>query len=83
MDEQVDEFEFFLEKDWSDGLPVVTPTEERIACMLTGTKRSLDEVIGPIPPAMEIATVESVAVHALMAGCKPDYLPVVIAATGR
>ena len=81
MNEQVDEFEFFLEKDWSDGLPVVTPTEERIARMLTGTKRSPGEVIGPIPPAMEIATVESVAVHALMAGCKPEYLPVVIAAT--
>lgn len=81
MSEQVDEFEFFLEKDWSDGLPVVTPTEERIARMLTGTKRAPDEVIGPIPPAMEIATVESVAVHALMAGCKPEYLPVVIAAT--
>ncbi|MAF39972.1 MAG: hypothetical protein CL696_14040 [Chloroflexi bacterium] len=81
MNEQVDEFEFFLEKDWSDGLPVVTPTEERIARMLTGTKRSPDEVIGPIPPAMEVATVESVAVHALMAGCKPEYLPVVIEAT--
>ena len=81
MSEQVDEFEFFLEKEWSDGLPVVTPTEERIARMLTGTKRNPEEVIGPIPPAMEIATVESVAVHALMAGCKPEYLPVVIAAT--
>ncbi|SVD52578.1 uncharacterized protein METZ01_LOCUS405432, partial [marine metagenome] len=81
VNEQVDEFEFFLEKDWSDGLPVVTPTEERIARMLTGTKRSPDEVIGPIPPAMEVATVESVAVHALMAGCKPEYLPVVIEAT--
>ncbi len=80
MSEQLDEFEFFLEKDWSDGLPVVTPTEQRIARMLTGTRRAPDEVIGPIPPAMEIATVESVAVHALMAGCKPEYLPVVLAA---
>ena len=81
MNEQVDEFEFFLEKEWSDGFPVVTPTEKRIARMLTGTDRDHDDVIGPIPPAMEVATVRSVAVHALMAGCRPEYLPVVIAAT--
>ncbi|MCH7736926.1 MAG: hypothetical protein IH872_05930 [Chloroflexi bacterium] len=81
MNEQVDEFEFFLEKTWSDGLPVVTPTEERIARMLSGTKRDPEEVIGPIPPAMEVATVRNIAVHALMAGCRPEYLPVVIDAT--
>ena len=81
MNEQVDEFEFFLEKEWSDGFPVVTPTEKRIARMLTGTARDHDDVIGSIPPAMEVATVRSVAVHALMAGCRPEYLPVVIAAT--
>ena len=81
MNEQVDEFEFFLEKEWSDGFPMVTPTEERIARMLTATDRDHDDVIGPIPPAMEVATVRSVAVHALMAGCRPEYLPVVIAAT--
>ena len=81
MNEQVDEFEFFLEKEWSDGFPVVTPTEERIARMLTGTARDHADVIGSLPPAMEVATVRSVAVHALMAGCRPEYLPVVIAAT--
>ena len=81
MNEQVDEFEFFLEKEWSDGFPVVTPTEKRIARMLTGTARDHNDVIGSIPPAMEVATVRSVAVHALMAGCRPEYLPVVIAAT--
>ena len=81
MTQQFDEFEFFLEKPWSDGLPVVTPTEERIAKMLSATHRSPDEIIGPIPPAMEIATVTSVATHAVMAGCKPEYLPVVLGAT--
>ena len=80
MNEQVDEFEFFLEKIWSDGFPVVTPTEERIARILGATKRDPEEVIGPIPPAMETATVRDVAVHALMAGCRPEYLPVVIGA---
>ena len=74
----VDPFEFFLEKAWSDGFPVVTPTEKRVQWMLTGTKRDPDEVVGPIPPAMEIATVRTVAIHALMAGCKPEYLPVVL-----
>jgi len=75
---KVDEFEFFLEKDWSDGFPVVTPTEERVRWMLTGTRRNPDEVVGSIPPAGEVATVRTVAIHALMAGCKPEYLPVVL-----
>ena len=74
----MDEFEFFLEKPWSDGFPVVTPTEARLTRMLAGTQHDPDEVIGRIPPALEIATVRTVAVHALMAGCKPDYLPVII-----
>ncbi len=78
MNTAVDEFQFFLEKEWSDGFPVVTPTEERVAWMLRGTRRRPDEVIGDIPPAMETATVRDVAIHALMAGCKPEYLPVVL-----
>ncbi|HSQ05113.1 MAG TPA: hypothetical protein VLN59_13805, partial [Burkholderiales bacterium] len=73
-----DEFQFFLEKEWSDGFPVVTPTEERVAWMLRGTDRAPDEVVGDIPPVMETATVRDVAIHALMAGCKPEYLPVVL-----
>jgi hypothetical protein len=81
MSSPVDEFEFFLEKDWSDGLPVVTPTEGRIARMLVATDRDPDEVIGPIPPAMEMASVRTVAIHALMAGCRPEYLPVVLGGT--
>ena len=76
----MDEFEFFLNKPWSDGLPVVTPTEERVQWMLGGTGRDPDEVIGRIPPAMVAATVRTVAIHALMAGCKPEYLPVVLGA---
>jgi len=78
MNTSVDEFEFFLEKEWSDGLPVVTPTEERIARMLQGTRRDPHEVIGRIPPALETATVRGVAIHAVMAGCKPEYLPVLL-----
>jgi len=59
---------------------MVTPTEERLQWMLKGTRRDPDEVVGRIPPALEIATVRAVAIHALMAGCKPEYLPVVLGA---
>lgn len=74
-----DEFEFFFEKPWSDGLPVVIPTEERIVEMLAGTKRDADEVLGLVAPALEPLTVQAAAVHAVMAGCKPSYLPVLLA----
>src|SRR3954447_6573506 len=73
-----DEFEFFLEKPWSDGFPVVTPTEARVQRMLEGTRRDPSELVGNIPPMMEPATVRTVAIHALMAGCKPEYLPAVL-----
>ena len=58
---EVDPFEFFLEKAWSDGFPVVTPTEERVRWMLTGTQRDPDDVIGRVPPALEVATVRTVS----------------------
>jgi hypothetical protein len=74
----VDEFEFFLEKPWSDGLPVVTPTEARVQRMFTGTRRAPNDLLGLIPPALEPATVSDIAIHAVMAGCKPTYLPVVL-----
>ncbi len=73
-----DEFEFFMEKPWSDGLPVVAPTEARVSRMLEGTRRPPDEVIGAVPPLGEVATARGAAVHAVMAGCLPEYLPVVI-----
>jgi len=74
----VDEFEFFLRKPWSDGFPVVTPTEERVRWLLRGTRRDPEELVGQIPPALVPATVRTVAIHALMAGCAPEYLPVVL-----
>jgi hypothetical protein len=73
-----DEFEFFLEKKWSDGFPVVTPTNERVERMLQGVGEDRGEVVGRIPPEMTEATVRTVAVHAVMAGCKPEYFPVVL-----
>lgn len=71
---------FFEEKGWSDGLPVIPPTEERVAQMLAATKRKPEEIIGAMPPRWAQATVEKIAVNGVMAGCKPEYMPVLIAA---
>ena len=75
-----DVFEFMFERGLTDGLPVVPPTPERVMWMLTGTRRDPREVIAIVPPNLAPVTVEKVAVNAVMAGCKPEYLPVVIAA---
>ncbi len=72
--------ELFQEMGWTDGLPVVPPTEERVVEMVSHAGRSPDEVIGAVPPRRGIATVEKVAINAVMAGCLPSYFPVVLAA---
>ena len=73
--------DYFYERGWTDGLPIVPPTEERVEAMLAGMSwRKPDEVIGVIPPRMGDATLRQIAVNAVMAGCKPEYLPVVVAA---
>ena len=78
--EAEDEVEACFERGWSDGLPVVPPTEARVLAMLAGTGRQPDEVIGLVPPDLVPASVEKIAINAVLAGCKPEYLPVVIAA---
>lgn len=75
-----DEHEAMDARGWSDGLPLVPPTEERVLRMLDGTARDPQEVVGLVPPDLAPATVEKIAVNAVMAGCKPEYLPVVLAA---
>jgi hypothetical protein len=65
---------------FSLGLPVIPPTPEGVAAMLKGTNRKSHEVLGMVPPRMGALTVELVAIHAVMAGCKPEYMPVLIAA---
>ena len=74
-----DPIEACFERGWSDGLPVVPPTDVRILRMLSGTKRKPDEIIGRIPPFLPECTVEKVAISAVMAGCKPEYMPLVLA----
>jgi thiol-disulfide isomerase/thioredoxin len=75
-----DEMEALFARGWSDGLPLVPPTEARVLAMLDGTSRSPDEVVAEVPPDLAPCTVEKVAINAVMAGCKPEYLPVVLAA---
>ena len=75
-----DSVEYCFERGWSDGLPLVPPTAERILRMLKGTQRAADEVLGHMPPLLSACTVEKVAINAVMAGCKPEYLPAVLAA---
>src|SRR5688572_20154496 len=75
-----DPVEVCFERGWSDGLPVVPPTDVRVMRMLRGTRRAPDEAVGRIPPNLAECTVEKVAINAVMAGCKPEYMPVVLAA---
>ncbi len=73
----------FEEERWTDYLPIVLPTEERVAAMLAGTKRKPDEVVGRMRPTNYREfweyTVEKVAVNAVMAGARPEYFPVILA----
>ena len=73
----------FLENGWTDGLPIVLPTEARVKAMLEGTSHAPDEIVGRMQPSspheLWSYTVEKVAVNAVMAGAKPEYFPVILA----
>jgi hypothetical protein len=72
--------EYFDEQGWSDGLPVVAPTRERVDRMLAWTDRAADDVVGVVPPRQGAATIVTLAVNAVMAGCRPQYFPIVVTA---
>ena len=75
--------QIFYERGWTDGLPIILPTEERVNRMLTGTKRSPDDLVGEVYDhdhhELIKYTVRDIAVIAVMAGAKPEYLPVLLA----
>jgi hypothetical protein len=75
--------ELFIRNNWTDNLPIVLPTEARVAAMLKGTSHKPDEVVGRLRPANYREfwefTVEKVAVNAVMAGARPEYFPVILA----
>ncbi len=70
----------YRKQRWSDGLPIVPPTAERVDRMLKAAGRPRDEQIAKVAPMFGVATVERVAINAVMAGCDPEYMPVLIAA---
>ena len=70
---------YFYENQWSDGLPIVPPTRERIEAFLAFTERAPAEVIGTVLPDSRAATVWNVAVNGVMAGCRPEYMPILVA----
>lgn len=75
-----DDIEAMFARGWTDGLPVVPPTAERVLRMLAGTSRDASDVVAIVPPNLVECTVEKVAINAVLAGCLPEYLPVVLAA---
>ena len=75
---QDDLHEFLYDQGFTDGFPVIPPTPERVIRMLSGTQRDPQEVITTVPPNLAPATVEKIAINAVMAGCRPEYLPLVI-----
>ncbi len=72
--------ELFFERGWTDGLPVVLPTRKLVDAMVAGSGRDRGESLGPVPPVGGEATIEMLAINAVMGGCRPEHFPVVIAA---
>ena len=70
--------ELFYQKGWTDGLPIVPPTEDRIQAMLSTVGMAPETAIGSIPERGRVFTAEVVAINAVMAGCLPEYFPVVV-----
>jgi hypothetical protein len=75
-----DEMEALFARGWTDGLPVVPPTERRVLAMLEGSSRRADEIVAVVPPNLAECSIEKVAINAVLAGCRPEHLPVVLAA---
>ena len=72
--------DYYYERGWTDGLPIIPPTEDRVAKMLSGTTEKPGDVLGEMPPRWGAVAIEKIAVNAVMAGCLPEYMPVLIAA---
>jgi hypothetical protein len=80
VDDYDEAVELFYQRNWTDGLPVVLPTRRRVEAMIAGAGRDPQESLGPVPPKGGPATVEKLAINAVMGGCLPAHFPVVLAA---
>ena len=72
--------DYFWEQGWTDGLPVVPPTEDAVRAMLAGVNADPQHSLGVMQPSNSRATLEKLAINAVMAGCRPEHFPVVVAA---
>jgi hypothetical protein len=72
--------EMAYEQGWTDGLPVYPPTDNRVEAMIAYLGRDPAEIVGVMPPGEGVATIEKIAINAVMAGCKPEYMPIVVGA---
>ena len=70
----------YVDRGWTDGLPIIPPSEERVEEFLKWTDRDPREIIAVLPPRQGEATVEKLAINAVMAGCRPEYFPVLLTA---
>ena len=75
-----DAIERYLNSENGDGLPVVPPTGPAVQAMVQASGLAQETVLGTFPPRMAHATVRDVAINAVLAGCKPEYAPVLVAA---
>jgi hypothetical protein len=75
-----DIIELYESRHWTDGLPIVPPTVERVEAMIEATRRAGSDVVAVLAPGHGAATVEKIAINAVMAGCRPEYMPVLVAA---
>src|SRR5437870_8127567 len=80
FEDPLEAIEYYFKAGWTDGLPVVPPTEDRIRAFLAAGGRSPEEVLGRNRVRRRTITAEKVAINAIMAGCLPEYAPVVNAA---
>src|SRR5688572_15802671 len=79
-DDVFEAIELYFRNGWTDGLPIVPPTESRVSQFLEACGHVPSDVIGQVPERRRIVTAEKLAINAVMAGCLPEYMPVVVAA---
>ncbi|MBT8145863.1 MAG: hypothetical protein KJN90_03370, partial [Gammaproteobacteria bacterium] len=80
LSDDADVQEFYHSRGWTDGFPIVPPTEERVAACLDWVGMSADELVGVEPVRARLITAEKIAINAVMAGCLPMHFPVVVTA---
>src|SRR5579859_4380610 len=80
LDDPAEAIEYFYQQGWTDGLPVVPPTPKRVSEFLEFSGNLPGDILGMIPARNRVITAEKVAINAVMAGCLPNYMPVIVAA---